>query len=64
MTVISNQDEEQAKRLLGGGEMKFYPQTALQEAGARFSGNSTPWTGHVVVDRERITGQYRLRRWR
>jgi len=57
MTVISNQEEEQAKPLLGGGEMKFYPQTALQRAGARFSSNATPWTGHVVVDRELITGQ-------
>ncbi len=25
MTVISNQEEEQAKALLKGGEMKFYP---------------------------------------
>ena len=57
MTVISNQEEEQAKPLLGGGEMKFYPQTALQRAGARFSSNTTPWTSHVVVDRELITGQ-------
>ena len=29
MTVISNQEEEQAKALLKGGEMKFYPQTAF-----------------------------------
>jgi len=57
MTVISNQEEEQAKPMLGGGEMKFYPQTALQRAGAKFSSNTTPWTGHVVVDRELITGQ-------
>jgi len=57
MTVISNQEEAQAKPLLGGGEMKFYPQTALQRAGATFSSNATPWTGHVVVDRELITGQ-------
>ncbi|MEG0193171.1 MAG: type 1 glutamine amidotransferase domain-containing protein, partial [Stenotrophomonas sp.] len=57
MTVISNQEEEQAKPMLGGGEMKFYPQTGLEQAGARFSSNTTPWTGHVVVDRELITGQ-------
>lgn len=57
MTVISNQEEEQAKPLLGGGEMKFYPQTALQQAGAQFSSSTTPWTGHVVMDRELITGQ-------
>lgn len=56
-TVISNQEEEQAKPLLGGGEMKFYPQTALEQAGGRFSSNTAPWTPHVVVDREVITGQ-------
>jgi len=57
MTVISNEEEEQAKPQLGGGEMKFYPQTALQQAGAQFSSNTTPWNGHVVMDRELITGQ-------
>lgn len=56
-TVISNQEEQQAKSLLQGGEMKFYPQTALEQAGGRFSGNATPWTPHVVTDREVITGQ-------
>jgi putative intracellular protease/amidase len=55
-TVISNQEEQQAKSLLQG-EMKFYPQTALERAGGRFSGNATPWTPHVVTDREVITGQ-------
>ncbi len=57
MTVISNQEEEQAKPLLGGGEMKLYPQTALQQAGALFSSNTTPWIGHVVMDRGLITEQ-------
>jgi len=57
ITVISNQEEEQAKPHLGGGEMKFYPQTALQRAGAKFRSNATPWTPNVVVDRELITGQ-------
>ncbi len=57
MTVIRNQEEEQAKSLVGGGEMKFYPQTALQRASARFRGYTTPWTAHVVVDRELITRQ-------
>ncbi|WP_053155300.1 type 1 glutamine amidotransferase domain-containing protein [Pseudomonas sp. Pf153] len=57
MTVISNQEEELAKGLLGGGSMKFYPQTALQQAGGQYSGNTTPWTAHVVKDRELITGQ-------
>jgi len=45
MTVISHQEEEQAKPLLGGVEMKFYPQTALQWAGVRFSSNTTPRGG-------------------
>ncbi|QHG65477.1 type 1 glutamine amidotransferase domain-containing protein [Pseudomonas putida] len=57
VTVISNQEEEQAKPQLGGGEMKFYPQTALQQAGATFRSNATPWASNVVVDRELITGQ-------
>lgn len=56
-TVISNAEEEQAKGQLKGGEMKFYPQTALEQAGGRFSSNAKPWTPHVVVDRELITGQ-------
>lgn len=57
MTVISNEEEEQAKAYLGGGVMKFYPQTALQQAGGAYTSNKAPWTAHVVVDRELITGQ-------
>ena len=57
VTVISNEEEEQAKPQLGGGEMKFYPQSALQQAGVRYSSNTAPWTANVVVDRELITGQ-------
>jgi len=57
MTVISNQEEEQARSQLGGGQMKFYPQTALQQAGAQYRSNAAPWTPNVVVDRELITGQ-------
>ena len=57
MTVISNAEEEQAKGLLGGGSMKFYPQTALQQAGGTYSSNRAPWTSHLVTDRELITGQ-------
>lgn len=57
MTVISNLEEEQAKGMLQGGEMKFYPQTALVRAGARYTSNSEPWTAHMVIDRELITGQ-------
>lgn len=57
VTVISNQEEEQAKSQLGSGAMKFYPQTALQQAGAKYRSNSAPWAANVVVDRELITGQ-------
>ncbi|EKT4477628.1 type 1 glutamine amidotransferase domain-containing protein [Pseudomonas putida] len=57
MTVISNQEEEQAKGLLGGGQMKFYPQTALERAGGQYQSNPSPWAPNVVIDRELITGQ-------
>ncbi|RNF84440.1 type 1 glutamine amidotransferase domain-containing protein [Montanilutibacter psychrotolerans] len=57
VTVISNQEEEQAKPQLGGGQMKFYPQTALQQAGVQYRSNTAPWAANVVVDRELITGQ-------
>jgi putative intracellular protease/amidase len=57
MTVISNQEEEIAKGLLNGGEMKFYPQTALEAAGGVYVSNETPWSPNVVTDRELITGQ-------
>lgn len=57
MTVISNQEEAQAKQALKGGEMKLLPQTGLELAGGIFSSNTAPWTAHVVNDRELITGQ-------
>lgn len=57
LTVFSNREEEIAKGLLGGGEMKFYPQDALTQAGGQFSQAEVPFDGHVVVDRELITGQ-------
>lgn len=57
MTVISNKEEQAAKGLLNGGEMKFYPQTALEKAGGLYSSNTQNWTPHVVIDRELITGQ-------
>lgn len=57
MTVISNQEELAAQGALKGGTMKFYPQSGLQAAGARYVQNQAPWTSNVVVDRELITGQ-------
>ncbi|MNE53645.1 Molecular chaperone Hsp31 and glyoxalase 3 [compost metagenome] len=57
MTVISNKEEQAAKGLLNGGEMRFYPQTALEKAGGLYNSNTANWTPYVVVDRELITGQ-------
>ena len=62
MTVISNQEEEIAKSLLNGGEMKFYPQTALQATGGDFFSNETPDENHFALFREtlrarRLTGR-------
>jgi putative intracellular protease/amidase len=56
MTVISNNEEEAAKQMLKGGEMKFTPQTALERAGGMYSSGAN-WQSKVVVDRELITGQ-------
>ncbi|TBY76483.1 type 1 glutamine amidotransferase domain-containing protein [Rhizobium leguminosarum bv. viciae] len=57
LTVFSNREEEMAKGLLNGGEMKFYPQDALTQAGGRFSRAEAPFAAHVIVDRELVTGQ-------
>jgi putative intracellular protease/amidase len=57
LTVFSNREEEMAKGLLGGGEMKFYPQDALTQAGSQFSQADAAFSPHVVTDRELITGQ-------
>jgi putative intracellular protease/amidase len=59
MTVMSNTEEGWAKRngRLAGGEMKYLPQTALEQAGGAYKSNLVPWTSNVVVDRELITGQ-------
>jgi putative intracellular protease/amidase len=57
LTVFSNREEEMAKGLLNGGEMKFYPQDALVKAGGEFSQAEVPFASHVVMDRELITGQ-------
>lgn len=56
MTVFSNAEEEASKGQLNGGEMKFYPQTALEQAGAKFQAKDL-WQANVVEDRELITGQ-------
>lgn len=56
MTVFSNAEEEAAKGQFKGGDMKFYPQTALEQAGAKFQ-EKEMWQANVVEDRELITGQ-------
>jgi putative intracellular protease/amidase len=57
VTAFSNVEEDMAKAQLNGGEMKFYPQFALEQAGLNFSSAAQPWQAHVVTDRELITGQ-------
>jgi putative intracellular protease/amidase len=57
LTVFSNAEEEASKGQLNGGAMKFYPQTALEQAGAKFSAAPKEWEGKLVTDRELITGQ-------
>ena len=57
MTVFSNTEEDAAKGYLGGGEMKFYPETALDLAGGDYKRSKADWQSKVVVDRELITGQ-------
>ncbi|MBL4796719.1 MAG: type 1 glutamine amidotransferase domain-containing protein [Oleispira sp.] len=57
MTVFSNTEEDAAKGYLGGGEMKFYPETALSAAGGDYKRSQADWAQNVVVDRELITGQ-------
>ncbi|WP_035373709.1 type 1 glutamine amidotransferase domain-containing protein [Pseudoduganella violaceinigra] len=56
VTVFSNDEEEASKGQLGGGEMKFYPETALAKAGLKFS-KAANCQGNMVVDRELVTGQ-------
>lgn len=56
VTVFTNDEEEASKGQLGGGEMKFYPQTALVKAGLQFS-KAANWEGNMVTDRELVTGQ-------
>ena len=58
MTVFSNTEEVTAENAyLNGGKMYFYPQDALNIAGANYLSNETDWATKVVVDRELITGQ-------
>ncbi|RZA32955.1 MAG: type 1 glutamine amidotransferase domain-containing protein [Lysobacteraceae bacterium] len=56
MTAFTNEEEEQSKAFLGGGQMKLFPQDGLVAAGANFV-EAKPWSDNVVEDRELISGQ-------
>jgi putative intracellular protease/amidase len=56
MTAFTNEEEEQSKAFLGGGQMKLFPQDGLVAAGANFV-DAKPWSENVVEDRELISGQ-------
>lgn len=56
MTAFTNEEEEQAKGFLNGGQMKLFPQDGLTAAGANFV-EAKPWSENVVQDRELISGQ-------
>ena len=58
MTVFSNTEEVVAtKYYLKGGEMYYFPQDALTQAGGKYERSDKDWGAKVVVDRELITGQ-------
>jgi putative intracellular protease/amidase len=56
MVSFTNNEEQAAKGMFNGGQLKFTPETALTNAGAQFQAGDK-WASHVVVDRELITGQ-------
>ncbi len=57
MTVFSTGEEQQLEVPNGlGGNVQFYPVSALAEAGAHVD-TLANWHPNVIVDRELITGQ-------
>lgn len=55
--VFSTEEEKQVEgKGPLGGFVRFYPENALRKMGLRIE-PATPWTSHVVRDRELITGQ-------
>ncbi|KQW87805.1 thiamine biosynthesis protein ThiJ [Massilia sp. Root418] len=56
MTAFTNEEEEQAKGYLNGGQMKLFPQDGLVAAGGNFV-EAKAWSENVVEDRELISGQ-------
>ncbi|MQT61582.1 type 1 glutamine amidotransferase domain-containing protein [Pseudomonas sp. FSL R10-0056] len=57
MTVMNNVEEKLAQRRLQGGEMKYMPQTAFEQAGGDYKSALVPFSSFMVSDRELITGQ-------
>ena len=57
MTVMNNTEEKLAQRRLQGGEIKYMPQTAFEQAGGDYTSSLVPFSPYVVSDRELITGQ-------
>ncbi|MBI5631462.1 MAG: type 1 glutamine amidotransferase domain-containing protein [Elusimicrobia bacterium] len=55
-TTAEEQQEEPGQDNALGGYVKFYPDQALETAGASVK-RAPKWTSNVVVDRELITGQ-------
>ncbi len=56
MTAFTNAEEQGAKGMYSGGELRFNLETALTNAGAVFT-PGPKWGSDVVQDRELITGQ-------
>lgn len=57
MTAFSNAEETASQAMFGGRALKFTPETALTQSGAKYSKAPQPWQSYVVEDRELITGQ-------
>jgi|CXWL01.1.fsa_nt_gi putative intracellular protease/amidase len=55
-TAEEKQEEPEGTDNALGGYVKFYPDAAMESAGARVR-RASKWTSNVVVDRELITGQ-------
>jgi putative intracellular protease/amidase len=56
MTVFTTGEEKQAEKGFLGGDVKFYPDRALEKAGAKIK-KGAPGSSTIVTDRELITGQ-------
>ncbi|MFO1257561.1 MAG: type 1 glutamine amidotransferase domain-containing protein [Gammaproteobacteria bacterium] len=56
MTIFSTKEEEEAEKNKLNGEVLFYPEKALEVAGANVK-NEDPKENNVIEDKELITGQ-------